>query len=375
MTVVINNVTFHVFELPFLVVCMVILLYQFARQGASIRLYEPHLMVLYLVAAVWFLSSILLSGLFAENSNIVLKSFLKWSEVFFLSVLVFLLTGVATFKRLYWLLFLACFGFPLLTFISIGLGTESIEQYRIFSGYEPLFALVLLIPFIFEKGVVYKCLAFLCLIALIFSLSRGAWIAAFPAFFYIMFRMYQKNRLLALIVPLGATVLILTLFPTLLELVYWKLAAGMDLTSASNVERMGLLKISWKAFKSSPIFGIGALNFSGYILASGMMGSIKTTVVSTLTPHNFFLQLLAEEGLFGFFAFITILISLLWIQKRAHERKLGRFKHKYLTALRFLLLSYVLAISVGYVAGHFRFIFALIIGLTLSFLRVDHEND
>jgi O-antigen ligase len=375
MTIVINNVTFHIFELPFLVICVGVLLYQFVRQGGSIRLYEPRLLILYLVAAAWFLSSILLSGLFAENGAIVIKSFFKWSEVFFLSLLIFLLRGISNFKRLYWLLFFACFGFPLLIFISIALGIESIEQYRVFSGYEPLFALILLIPFIFEKGLVYKCFAFLCLIALIFSLSRGAWIAALPAFFYILFRIYQRNRLLALMLPVGAIFLVLTIFPSLLKLVYWKLAAGMDLNSASNVERIGLLKISWDAFKSSPVFGIGALNFSGYILSSGMMGSIKTTVVSTLTPHNFFLQLLAEEGLYGFLAFIAVLVSLLWIQRRVHERKLEPSKQKYLIGLRFLFLSYILAISVGYVAGHFRFIFALLIGLILSFLRVDHEND
>jgi O-antigen ligase len=76
-----------------------------------------------------------------------------------------------------------------------------------------------------------------------------------------------------------------------------KLALERDV--ALDSARKFLWTVALDAFQSSPIIGIGPLQYPAYIF------NISTKAAH---PHNIYLQVLAEYGLIGFICFISILI-------------------------------------------------------------------
>ena len=141
------GIQFHLFELPLVVLLVFGFFSQAIKNGFAVNVYVKKLLFAYLIGVVLFCSSILLSSLMATNKSIVVKAFAKWSEIFIISLLIFYwVDNIRKLQFIYFLLFFACFAFPLLTYVSIFSGKMSIMSYRIFSGYEPLFALTLLVP-------------------------------------------------------------------------------------------------------------------------------------------------------------------------------------------------------------------------------------
>jgi O-antigen ligase len=85
--------------------------------------------------------------------------------------------------------------------------------------------------------------------------------------------------------------------------------------TASNNERLILLQAAFEQFLISPFFGIGIGNFNNY--AQNVLDySFRAT---NLSPHNLFLELLAETGIFGLFLFMlpTIKLIILTFKKRS----------------------------------------------------------
>ncbi|RKY88822.1 hypothetical protein DRQ15_09590, partial [candidate division KSB1 bacterium] len=123
-------------------------------------------------------------------------------------------------------------------------------------------------------------------------------------------------------------------------------------------------------FLSSPIIGIGALNFSSYLITFGHTEFIRSKIVETLSPHNFFLQVAAEEGLFGFIAFILILVVLYNIIFKINPKNPSTSLEHYYEGFKLFFISLLIGLFLGFIAGQFRFFFSIFCGLSLSSLRL-----
>ena len=100
---------------------------------------------------------------------------------------------------------------------------------------------------------------------------------------------------------LGATSLLLVV---ILLLVGWpvatRLISSFDFREGSNMGRLVVWQDSWEIIKKSPIIGVGLGNYS---LAVNFNQDYRNAV----TSHNLYLDLLAETGLLGLAAWLTVL--------------------------------------------------------------------
>ena len=93
--------------------------------------------------------------------------------------------------------------------------------------------------------------------------------------------------------------------------------------------------ISLNMFKEKPIFGHGAKSFRYY--CSKEENFVANNACST-HPHNFYAQMLAEAGLFGFVSLILIFLSIFYLFLKNFYYQI--FKRKqYLTDFAICLLS------------------------------------
>ena len=109
--------------------------------------------------------------------------------------------------------------------------------------------------------------------------------------------------------------------------------------------------------KNNPIFGVGPGNFNNY--AQNYLGYDLRD--SELSPHNIYLEILAEYGIIGFLIFILILWDII---KALFNRKISL----YTTFLIIYVLIYYLFITF---AGMNRMIFAVFISCILYYLNKD----
>ncbi|MDO8671276.1 MAG: O-antigen ligase family protein [Dehalococcoidia bacterium] len=158
------------------------------------------------------------------------------------------------------------------------------------------------------------------LAALLMSFSRGALIALAIAF-AVMLALRSRQPLVflltgILIISVFAFLAVLGLLPTEATNRLATLAEYFGLFDVTKVvltpenwaivERMAYWQSAWEMFKDHWIIGIGIGNFSAYYpeyaypgWASGAMGH----------AHNYYLNLLAETGLPGFFAYIAFMVA------------------------------------------------------------------
>ena len=317
-----------------------------------------------------------MSALFAKNTFNVIKAFFKWAEVFVLTLLIVYSTRYRkSFSQLYWLLFIACFGFVIFGLLIIFRGQFSAHNYRLPGGYESVFALALLAPFM-KKNRKVIIISISCVLVVLLSFSRGAWIAVLPIIFYLGSEAMKKHKKMIIFLPIIIAFIFYISSETFRQILSWRFITAFDSGSASNIERWGMAKIALSAFSSSPLFGIGALNYSSYLVEYADPGIIRSEVVATLTPHNFFLEILSELGLIGFCAFCLILASIFFALHYAHRKKNEYLiDNNQLQGLTLFIIVYLISITLGYVAGHFRFYMALLFGSILSYTKMDYEEN
>ena len=356
----------HLFEIPIIGFLLIGLFHDFNKGGLTFRIYQTKYTQLFLISMVLFTVSIFTSMLFANNPSLVFKDGIKWIEINIIIIGLFLyINTLRRMKMFYWLLFLSCFLFIIEIAIRYILGILEIKSYRIFPGYEAAFALALILPFINRISKSQMILILICIISALFSLSRGAWIATVLILINSI-KLYDKSTKIILIAVLIFTLLLSFAVEPLKSYIFMKLSTILSSDDASNIERAQLLGLAWKAFLSSPLFGIGALNLYDFMLRHGFEGIIIEEL-EVISVHNTFLQIAAEEGLFGLFAFILmILCNFILLFKSPIHRKEQYF---YIIGLRNFFIVMLVNFILGYIASQFRFFIALLMGLTLSLLN------
>ena len=143
---------------------------------------------------------------------------------------------------------------------------------------------------------------FLSLLGAFISFSRAGWLAL-GLVFACLFYLYPKGMLRFTLVLIP--ILILLAVGPLSEQIEW---AGARLNSpeseASALSRLPTFMASIRMFQARPLFGWGYENFNKYDFQFYSRVGDLVNPEKDYSSHNFFLTLLAEQGIIGFMLFL-----------------------------------------------------------------------
>ena len=373
MMINIAGIYFHLFEIPILVFLFVGVAYQIVKYRLRIEFSFKILIFLLIASLILYICAILLSVINAQDHMLVIKSAVKWFEVFILTILIFLyVNSDKHFRIIYWILFSACFFQILLVIFKLLSGEISVLFNRMFPGYESVFSFALLLPFIKSKNkILIFMLLIISLLSIIASLSRGAYIALILCLLYSYFAFPQQHKKKVIVVLF--IFLIIFLASPADNILFKDFSITFSPTHGSNIERLVLIKFAFELFMQYPIFGAGSLNFPLYLFQHGVPAGIMSYDFDTLGPHNTFLQVASEEGLIGLFAFISILIAVYLLIK--NFSRLKHFNKEYLLGLKLFAIVMFINLMLGFISSQLRFLAGLFLGLTIASFRCFTENN
>ena len=368
---------FHIFEIPLLIFLMGYFIIQFVLEKGRIineidgdkKYFHLFLMGLFLL-----LISKVISFWPAIDKTLVISDLLKWAEILAFAILVF---NFKYFKYIYWILFLLTFSPVLISLWSTIINLNFFSGYRVLPGYPSVFALSLLLPFS-KKNFLIGIVCILLVITNILSITRGAWVAMLVVLgYYVWFRLKSdKKNVLRVAGIILIVILIVISIPAVKNNIAKRLINPYLFFSTSDYTRSGMIELCIDIFKENPIMGIGSGNFATYAAENPYFYLGRyLEIPENMAPHAFFLQLLAENGIFGFIAMVMIFLILakvLFGEKRYLEYRDGK---EYILGLRMFYLSFMIHLIFGFVAGSNRLIFGLLMGLSLSLLKKNHSID
>lgn len=150
--------------------------------------------------------------------------------------------------------------------------------------------------------------AFLSLICLVLSMTRGAWLA-FVMVIVIFVVLEKRFRRLTAKICAGLTIIFLIVLfvsPTIQD----RLATMTDTNFQSNTERVLMWKAAAEIFCDYPITGVGQKMFVNAYNKYYITREAKE--IGHTQPHNNFLQRASEGGLIGLSAFIGLYAYFFW---------------------------------------------------------------
>jgi O-antigen ligase len=174
---------------------------------------------------------------------------------------------------------------------------------------------------------------FLIGIALVMTWSRGAWFGAVSAFIAVnMVRSRRAAVLFSTFCLLFASLLVLGGFQLLPEALLRRLTdflpyvgifdvRGVKVTDENYaiVERMAHWQAAWEMFKERPWLGVGIGNYEPVYPAYSLPGWKEPLGHA----HNYYLNIAAEAGLVGLFAYLILWGSAFWQALKAIRRSEG----------------------------------------------------
>jgi O-antigen ligase len=213
---------------------------------------------------------------------------------------------------------------------------ENISSYKIFNFKFLIFKQFSISKFlnfqICQNVLCVMCYA-LCVFALFFTFSRGAWagfLAGLIAIFAILFwkKNEQATKKALELIFIGA-IIILFLFNLYSNLVLTRLSKDTRLEIKSNVERIESYKQAEEIIKKRWLFGVGIGNYTLYYAkynANLQMECKSTNCEYANKPswyyqpvHNTFLLIWAETGILGLAGFIGVMLCVMCYLLRQSE--------------------------------------------------------
>ncbi len=178
------------------------------------------------------------------------------------------------------------------TFMMLG----SNELAAFYAAYS--FMVILLA--IFVRQLRYKLLlaglAFLNLYSLMYSQSRGAWLAFLIALFAVLYKTGKLRVLLAVIILSLSAPMVISLFPVSVQERFDTIFVDDEEERDKSAEsRFIIWDNAIQAYKSNPVFGVGYRVFS------------KLNSYKNMDTHNYYVKLLVEQGPAGLLLFLIIL--------------------------------------------------------------------
>jgi len=368
---------FHIFEIPLLIFLMGYFIAQFVLgKGRIINEIDEDKKYFHLFLMGFFLLFVskIISFWPAIDKTLVISDLLKWVEILAFVILVF---NFKYFKYIYWILFLVTFSPVLISLWSAIVNLNFFSGYRVLPGYPSVFTLSLLLPFS-KKNLLIGFVCIFLVITNILSITRGAWVAMLAVLgYYVWFRLKSdKKNVLRAAGIVFIVILVVISIPAVKNNIAKRLIDPYLFFQKSDYSRSGMIALCIDIFKENPIAGIGSGNFATYAAENPYFylgGYLE--ISENMTPHSFFLQLLAENGIFGFIAMVMIFLILakvLFEEKRYLKYRDGK---EYVLGLRMFYLSFMIHLIFGFVAGSNRLIFGLLMGLSLALLKKNHSTD
>ncbi len=237
---------------------------------------------------------------------------------------------------------------------------------------------------IHERGMV-KLFAALVLGVLLYvtlnTYSRGAYLALAVVLLLIFFVFEDKFSPMVVIAVIGLMILVIPLIPANYTERFKSLLAltSSDENSIYQDEslrgRSSELLTGLSMFKSSPLLGIGALNYKPNYQKFSQNIGIELRA-EPRDPHSLYVQLLAENGLLGFLAFIGVIASLfggLAKAKRSVEYLpiLKQTWSPWISSLQASLVGYLIAAT--FLHGAYIRYFWILAGLGIAAIRITDE--
>lgn len=198
------------------------------------------------------------------------------------------------------------------------------------------FPIFLLMSYFNSNKKIIKILYLIAFGLAIVGRSRTSLILLIVAILYYLYQSFlkKKNNKKLLIKKISIIFLIIILLSA--SVMFF--VKNLSKKSASNTERTLLLKVAIQEIKENPFLGVGPGNYNVY--AQEKLG-VKLAS-QELTTHNYFLQIIAEWGIFGFIIFIIPYIPLIknmLLNKEEYEMKYMRIYIFYFVTLFFNVLS------------------------------------
>lgn len=208
--------------------------------------------------------------------------------------------------------------------------TSSFTHFNAFGGYLVVVLSLLSALLLKDSSSRFKirglsALGVFSTLAIIFTFSRGSWLAASVAFIF-MGVLSAKN--LKRLIPILLTVLVLFSTPVLYERLLLTFKVGGD------SDRFRYWLAAWKMINEHPVLGMGVGTFM-----SNFPKFLPNSVVSY--AHNCYLQIWAEAGIFSLLSFMLFAGSFIYLGVK-----------KFLVS-RDLILCGLLAGSIGFLVHSF----------------------
>lgn len=186
-----------------------------------------------------------------------------------------------------------------------------------FAGYLCMYLPLLLLGYFKSLfGTKYKYLSgimFLAgLAALIFNGTRGAWLAiAITTGILLLYYMFKNKRNfivgIVLITVCGGILVNNSAFMN-------RMSTITDNKYQSNSERLLMWNSAWNMFKDYPVLGVGLGQYKDNYQKKYISSKAKEPNLEH--AHNNFMQMLAENGMVGFFGFMTMFTYIIWYNFR-----------------------------------------------------------
>ena len=234
-----------------------------------------------------------------------------------------------------------------------------------------------------KERLLFVAAAGLIALAILFTYSRGGMLSLAAVGFMVVIA--GRLRVTRWNVALVAVMLV-ALLPTnvgkrLLTLESLITGESRVISEDSSVEkRRQLLAIGWEMLSDRPLAGVGVGNFgSHYARYASMVGltSLDYTPHGVRQyPHNLYLEIVAETGLVGLFAFLGAIATALGVLYRARRMLIarGELAHAALvTAIAIGLAGYLIA-SVFLHSGLHRYLW-MFLGLAVAACRLTAEEE
>jgi O-antigen ligase len=174
---------------------------------------------------------------------------------------------------------------------------------NVFAGYLSII-LILLLAFM-RKNTFLKAVFILGTVTLFFTLSKFAWLSFLFAIIF-WFLLKQRSKAVSWIIAL-----FFCIFAFSFTLPLWR---GISLINdhPSYYRRADLLESSYQLFKIKPLFGVGYGTSTAYI---DHYLPPKNDIRFAQPPHNIFVLILVEAGIFAFISYLLFFTEKLRLAK------------------------------------------------------------
>ncbi len=260
--------------------------------------------------------------------------------------------------------------------ISLFSGISLNNRLKGFTSHWMTYAGLLMLVFVFfiifnkfsnkgKKKLFFYLILGMILIAIIFSLTRSAWVGIFISISLFLLT-YFKKRPLVLILPALFLIILFILLPVSIKK---RVTSIIDINNITNLDRIHMAYSALEIIKDYPLTGVGPDNIK-YIYPKYRHPDTKK---NNPHLHNNFLQIAAEKGIFSLILFLIFIVSV-YRSLFKFMKSEDQFKKNISTAVFFMFTAFLIAGMFEYNYGDSEIKFLLFYFLTLPFLPTQESD-